>query len=106
MSKIESARQDDAFIAISYLPDVCKTPPNNIPIPYTIVAKLDQALSVSPNVKYQGRYVVLVDESSIEKVQGDEAGTGGGIRSSCNQGEVKFIEGACRVRANGKKIVV
>lgn len=105
MSLEESARQEDVYLAVSESPDPCKTPPNNVPIPYQIVAKLDQALSVSPDVKYRGLPVVLADESSIAKVQGDEAGTGGGVKSGTHGDEVKFIKGAGTVKANGKQIV-
>jgi hypothetical protein len=41
----------------------------------------------------------------IAKVTGDEAGSGGGVKSGTHKDEVKFIEGAVTVRANGKKIV-
>jgi hypothetical protein len=92
-------------MAISESPDACKTPPNDVPIPYNVVAKLGQSLSVSPNVKYHGFPVVLADESKIDNVTGDEAGSGGGVKSGSHKDEVKFIEGAGTVKANGKRIV-
>lgn len=94
-----------AFLAVSESPDPCKTPPANAPVPYNLVAKLEEALSVSPDVKYTGHPVILVDESTISQVLGDEAGTGGGVKSGCNQGEVKFIAGNPTVKANGKLVV-
>lgn len=94
-----------AFLAVSESPDPCKTPPANAPVPYNLVAKLEEALSVSPDVKYTGHPVILVDESTIAQVLGDEAGTGGGVKSGCNQGEVKFIAGNPTVKANGKLVV-
>ena len=105
MSKPIGARKAGTFLAVCQSPDPCKTPPNNAPVPYYIVAKLDDCLSVSPNVKYGGKPVVLADESSIAHVLGDEAGTGGGVKSGCNRGEVKFIEGDSTVRVNGKRVV-
>lgn len=105
MSNRESARQEGVFIAVSESPDACKTPPANVPIPYRILADLGEALTVSPNVRYQGRPVVLADASTIAKVTGDEAGTGEGVKSGTHEGEVEFIQGSGTVFVNGKKIV-
>jgi hypothetical protein len=105
MSHPEGAAQEGAFIAVSSSPDACKTPPNHVPVPYTVVAKLDECLSVSPNVRFRGHPVVLADASSIAKVTGDESGSGGGVSSGCNTGEVKFIDGDGSVLVNGKRVV-
>ena len=105
MSNQQGAVKDGSFIAVSSSPDFCRTPPTNTPIPYTVTATLDEALSVSPDVKHRGIPVVLAGESTIAHVTGDEAGTGGGVKSGCNQGGVAFEEGARRVKANGKWIV-
>lgn len=105
MATEEGARKEGTFIAVSDSPDPCKTPPNNAPMPYMLLAKLDEALSVSPNVKYAGHPVVLMEQSSIANVTGDELGTGGGVKSGCNEGEVKFTEGDPSVKVNGKPVV-
>jgi hypothetical protein len=105
MSHPEGAAKEGVFIAVSASPDVCKTPPNNVPIPYRVVAKLDEGLSVSPNVFFRGHPVVLADGSSIANVTGDESGSGGGVSSGCNEGEVKFIEGDDTFLVNGKRVV-
>ena len=105
MASMESSRQDDVFIAVSVSPDPCKTPPNNVPVPYNVVAKLGQSLTVSPDVRYKGLPVVLAGRSSIGNVTGDEAGTGGGVKSGSHQDEVKFIEGSCNFIVNGMQLV-
>jgi hypothetical protein len=105
MSHPEGAAKEGVFIAVSTSPDVCKTPPNDVPIPYRVVAKLDEGLSVSPNVLFRGHPVVLADGSSIANVTGDESGSGGGVSSACNTGEVKFTEGDGTFLVNGKLVV-
>jgi len=105
MSEREGARKSGSFLAVSISPDMCKTPPTNAPIPYTVTADLDGSLAVSPNVFYGDCPVVLVDQSSIDKVTGDEAGSGGGVKSGCNVGEVKFFEGDETVLVNGKRVL-
>ena len=105
MASKESARKEGKYLAVSETPDPCKTPPNDAPVPYNLVAELDQALSVSPNVKYQGFPLILADESSLPQVKGDEAGSSGGVISGTNTGEVKFVEGAGTVKTNGRRTV-
>lgn len=105
MGTNQGANKSGQFIAVSESPDVCKTPPNDAPIPYTIVAKLDGCLSVSPDVFYNGEPVVLVDESRVPNVEGDASGSSGGLSSGCNQGEVQFIGGDASVLVNGKQVV-
>jgi hypothetical protein len=105
MTVRECARQDGTFIAVSESPDPCKTPPSNRAVPYQITASLEQCLSVSPNVRYNGKPVVLAGESSIAQVTGDESGTGGGVKSGTHKGDVRFLQGAATVKANGKPIV-
>ena len=101
----EAARQSASFIVVSLSPDACRTPPHNVALPYHITASLDQAVSVSPNVYYQGEPVVLAEETSIAHVIGDESGTGGGVKSGTQGGAVRFIEGASSLRVNGKLLV-
>jgi hypothetical protein len=105
MATPEGARKAGSFIAVSDSPDPCRTPPNNVPVPYMVMADLGPSLSVSPNVKFGGHPAVLADESSIGQVTGDEAGTGGGVKSGCHRGEVRFTGGSPSVKINGKRVV-
>jgi hypothetical protein len=75
------------------------------PVPYMIVAKLDDAVAASPNVTFGGHPVVLAGGSTIASVTGDEGGTGGGVKSGCRGGEVAFTHGSGSLRVNGKKVV-
>jgi hypothetical protein len=105
MSHPNGARKEGIFLIVSESPDPCKTPPANAPVPYSLTADLEECMSVSPDVFYCGKPVVLVDESRIAKVTGDEAGSGGGVKSGCNEGEVQFIKGDETVLVNGKLVV-
>src|SRR5690242_18545936 len=91
----EGARKGSKFIAISTSPDVCLTPlgPIMVPVPYQIVAHLDQASMPSHNVKFAGEPALLVEQSMVMKVEGNEAGVGGGIKSGHNRWIVEFDEG-------------
>ena len=105
MASNPGARKSGSFIAVSDAPDPCRTPPNMAPVPYMIVANLDDALSVSPSVTFGGHPVVLAGESTVGSVTGDEAGTGGGVKSGCHGGEVAFARGSGSLRVNGKHVV-
>lgn len=106
MSK-EGARKTSKALVVSILPDVCLTPIGNImvPIPYMIVANLEDSISVSKNVRFGGRPVFLLDQSIITKTTGAEAGTGGGVKSGTTGSIVEPIEGSKNVRVNGKRVV-
>ena len=101
----EAAHQEKRFIAVCDAPDYCRTPPGDVPVPYQVTADLGQALSVSPDVFYQGFPLLRVDDSFIPSVTGDEHGTGGGVKSGACAGKVEFIGGSSTIRANGKRMV-
>ncbi len=98
------ARKNSSFIAVSKVPDVCKTPcgPYMVPIPYPVMADLGKSVDVSPNVRANGNPLFLLDDSEVPNVTGDEAGTGGGVKSGTNRGAMRAIESSDSVRANGK----
>ena len=103
----EGARKGKNFIVVSLYPDICLSPmgPTMVPVPYQIVAYLDEACDVSPNVRFGGKPVILVDQSVVLRSEGNEAGTGGGIKSGTHKGIVEFDEGSTTVRVNGKRVV-
>lgn len=106
MSK-EGARKTSKALVVSILPDVCLTPIGNkmVPVPYQIVANLQDATSVSKNVRFGGSPVFLLDQSVITKTTGAEGGTGGGVKSGVTCSTVEAIEGSKNVRVNGKRVV-
>ena len=105
MPEKEGARNSGQFLAISDAPDFCKTPPNMAPVPYPNIGKLDQCLSNSPNVKFTGAMAVLMGQSEVPSVIGNEAGVGGGVKSGVNKSNVKFTKGSGTVKVNGKQVM-
>jgi len=76
-----------------------------VPVPYQIVAFLEDACMASHNVKFAGEPAVLVDQSMVMSVVGNEAGVVGGIKSGHNRWIVEFDQGSNNVHVNGKQVV-
>lgn len=103
----EGARKGKNFIAVCTSPDVCLTPLGAVmvPVPYQIVAILDDACMASDDVKFAGEPALVKDRSMVMKVLGNEAGVGGGIKSGHNRWLVEFDEGSSRIHINGQEVV-
>ena len=107
MADREGTRKTGRAIVVSQSPDVCKTPMGNStpPVPYQITATFSDSQATSPNVRFGGKPVFMLNQSTISKVTGDEAGTAGGVVSGTNKGIVEPIEASTTVRVNGKHVV-
>jgi hypothetical protein len=101
------ARKDATFYAITMEPDVCLTPMGGgmVPVPYMLYASLEGSLKCIENVHFNGKPSYVYDHSLAPQVQGDEPGTGGGVKSGVNKGKVWAFEAATNVRATGRRIV-
>jgi hypothetical protein len=84
-------------------PDVCKTPSPGgpIPIPYPNTAKAADTSGGPTTVKCDGE-MPMVKGSKYSQSMGDEAGTAGGVVSSCNRGEAEFMMYSFDVKLDGK----
>jgi type VI secretion system secreted protein VgrG len=104
---IETATaQDKQFRLISLYPDVCITPSKKgYPVPYPITHAMDQSKQCSPNVFFAGKAAYLHNESYVDNVQGDEAGTGKGVVSQTHMKISHNIGKSPSVYVNGKPIV-
>lgn len=80
--------------------DVCLTPPEMVPVPYTIVARLGQSLRTVPTV-FSGGKPVFNESSRLSRVEGNEAGTGGGVVCGVNLGYCRPLTCCPAVRARG-----
>jgi hypothetical protein len=100
MAKNEAARSDGQFIIVSSTPDVCKTPPIGVPVPYPIVGKLHDSFRHSPNVNFRGKPAKTMN-SRVTKVTGNEAGSMGGVKSTVNIGHCKPVKASATFRVNG-----
>ncbi|MEL6612518.1 MAG: DUF4150 domain-containing protein [Bacteroidota bacterium] len=99
MAENEGSRQDGQFVVISICPDVCKSP--TTPVPYPIVAFLEDSERLSGNVRFRSKPVFHMG-SRVSKVVGDEAGVGLGVVSSSKGGYCKPVIPAPLVRINGE----
>jgi hypothetical protein len=99
--------KDSDFVLVSLLPDVCMTPSKSegVPVPYPITHKMDQSKQCSPNVFFRGKPAYLHNESYVDNVQGDEAGTGEGVVSDTHVKISHNIDKSKNVFVNGKPIV-
>jgi len=89
----EWARKCPEALIVSIAPDVCLTPCGTamVPVPYMIIARLANAEGTDPNHLVCGE-PAFTTGSRIPTVEGDEAGTGGGIISGVNRGYCRPIE--------------
>ncbi|MCA8956124.1 MAG: DUF4150 domain-containing protein, partial [Planctomycetes bacterium] len=93
-------------IVISRTPDVCKTPMGSsmVPVPYPIVAQFDAAQQVASKTNFEGDPAFHMG-SHLPRVQGDEAGVGGGVVSGVNMGCCKPVEHSGTLRTEGEWVV-
>ena len=106
MANETATAQDAQFRLVSLAPDVCLTPgKQGVPVPYPITHTMDQSLQCSPNVYLQGKPVYLHNESSVDNVQGDEPGKGGGVVSQVNTKISHNIDESPTVYVNGRQIM-
>lgn len=92
-------------IAKSTLPDVCKTPSPGgpVPIPYPIIISLSSDLKKgTKTVKVDGKKMAAIKGSEFSRCTGDEPGTAGGVKSSTNMKEAKWLLYSFDVKLDGK----
>lgn len=98
MANLEGTRASVDFICINTLPDVCKSP--SIPVPYKIWSLFDTAVNFSTDVNFRTK-PAFHHNSRLSRVEGNEAGVGGGILSGVNKGWCRPITHSSTVRVNG-----
>lgn len=89
-----------------FFPDVCKTPAPPapfVPIPYPNIAKSGDTAKGSQKVKMDGN-PIMIEGSNFSTSTGDEAGSMGGIVSSCTKGKAEFILYSFDVKVEGKGV--
>jgi len=101
MADNEGTARSSGFMIVCDTPDVCKSP--SAPIPYNIVAFLDQSILTSTDVNFQG-FPVFDMMSRVSRVIGNEAGIGGGLVSVTNLGMCRPTKASTTVRCNGNYV--
>jgi len=100
-------RGDDVGTSVATLPDVCKTPPNSVPLPYPNVSFATDLAKGTTTVLVEGGHMAAIKGSEFAKSSGDEAGAGGGVKSGVNLAKSTWLlysmdvfidgENACRL---------
>jgi hypothetical protein len=101
------ARRNSDWKAICTAPDFCKTPVGSStpPIPYQVVADLEQSENCVPNVRFNGDPCCVLNPSIVPKCTGDEPGTAKGVKSGTVSGKVKPTGASTTVRATKRRVV-
>jgi hypothetical protein len=102
----EGVRQTGVAYVVSVTPDVCFTPMGAaaVPVPYPIIGKFDDAVLLAMSVRMCGRPTFTIS-SQVSRVQGDEAGTGGGVMSGVNRSTCESVTASATVRAEGNYVL-
>jgi uncharacterized Zn-binding protein involved in type VI secretion len=89
----------------SAFPDVCKTPSpaGPVPIPYPNIAQSKDTAQGSSTVTVDGNPIMLKG-SNFSTSTGDEAGSAGGVASSCTKGKAEFVMYSFDVKVEGKNV--
>ncbi len=85
-------------------PDVCKTPPLAVPVPYPNQGQVASSVSVATKVLAENKELVT-EASQIPSTSLDEGGSMTGVKSSTVKGPVTFKTYSSKVFAQGKKVV-
>ena len=90
--------------AICSAPDFCKTPPQNLPVPYVNVAFSKDLQNGSVTVSADGGNSCALKDSYFAPSEGDEPGEGGGVVSGVNKGQAKFSNYSNDVKIEGRNV--
>ena len=104
MAELEACRVTDEAVVVGLYPDVCLTPPNSTPVPYTVIARFSDGVRSRPTVRFRG-VEAMTDFGRLSRVYGDEAGVGGGVTSGVNMGMCRPQTFSSSVRINGQAVV-
>ncbi|MBK8252480.1 MAG: DUF4150 domain-containing protein [Polyangiaceae bacterium] len=107
MPKQVTARKESGWKVVCLAPDVCKTPMGSStpPVPYQVVAKLEDTAEVAKSVRANGYPVVVYARSYVPQTTGDAAGSALGIQSGTVEGKCHPDEHSKNVYAEGKLLV-
>lgn len=97
------AHKGSIGISTAMAPDVCKTPSPGgpVPIPYPNIAMASSLANGTTTVKTDGE-MAAIKGSEYSRSNGDEAGTAGGVKSSVNMKEAKWISYSFDVKFEGQ----
>nr|USU33058.1 DUF4150 domain-containing protein [Methylobacterium sp. OTU13CASTA1] len=103
---LEGMRDTHEARVVCLSPDVCLTPRGSalVPVPYPIVDYGDHFDGYASSVRFTAQ-TAMVLRSRTTHVHGDEAGTGGGVKSGTHRDITEPIGHAPQVRAEGSPVI-
>ena len=103
---LEGLQETHEARVVSLSPDVCLTPRGSalVPVPYPIVDYADHFEAYAHTVRFTGQKAMVL-RSRTTHVHGDEAGTGGGVKSGTHGDVTEPIGHAPQVRAEGSSVI-
>lgn len=107
MTDHSAARKSGKAATIVCLaPDVCLTPMGSsmVPVPYMIISQLDWSQRTEPSVTFTSLEAFTMN-ARTDKVTGNEAGTGGGVKSGVNKGWCRPISNKTSVFVKGHELI-
>ena len=104
INKISLSHKGANGIAAATIPDVCKTPSPGgpVPVPYPNIARSSSLAKGTKTVKADGKNMCAHKTSEYSRSNGDEPGIAGGVKSSTNMKEAKWITYSMNVKLEGK----
>lgn len=95
------AHRGSSGVTIATLPDVCKTPPTPVPVPYPNISRSSDLAKGTTTVSADGGNSCAINGSEFSKSEGDEAGTAGGVTSGTFMKEATWISFSPNVMLEG-----
>lgn len=91
-------------VSTATLPDVCKTPSPGgpVPVPYPNISFSKDLANGTKTVTADGGNMIAIKGSEYSSSIGDEPGTAGGVKSSTNMKESKWITYSFDVKMDGQ----
>lgn len=102
VNNISLVHKGSGAVATSAPPDVCKTPPVPVPVPYVNVAFSNTLSRGTKTITVDGGNSAAIDGSEFSASIGDEAGAAGGVVSGVDQKEATWITSSPDVFMEGK----
>lgn len=106
MAKSAARHSGKEAMIVCLAPDVCLTPIGSsmVPVPYMIISRLDWSESTISNTSFAGHEAFTM-ASRTNKVTGNEAGKGGGVKSGVNKGWCRPISNKSNVFVGGRQVI-
>ena len=89
-------------LSAATIPDVCKTPPTPVPVPYPNISFSRDLAKGTKTITADGGNMIAIKGSEFSRSIGDEPGVAGGVKSGVNMKESTWITYSFDVKMDGK----